>query len=174
MKSSPWVSNIPHSDLSIELISTITYTCQVAIIGHHARIVCALMRLPVLRTYVRQETWTARRNLATIAKSPTIPQTVIEKVVQKYAVGLPNGKVVKAGDYVMIKPQHVMTHDNTGPVISKYVALAFSSISQDYGTFSTDSNRSAQTESTILLSLCSPLTTMSRTAPQKTCPNTPP
>lgn len=47
------------------------------------------------------------------------PQTVIEKIVQKYAVGLPDGKIVKAGDYVMIRPEHVMTHDNTGPVISK-------------------------------------------------------
>lgn len=47
------------------------------------------------------------------------PQTIIEKVVQKYAVGLPDGKFVKAGDYIMIRPQHVMTHDNTGPVISK-------------------------------------------------------
>lgn len=48
-----------------------------------------------------------------------MPQTIIEKVVQKYAVGLPVGKVVKAGDYVMIRPEHVMTHDNTGPVITK-------------------------------------------------------
>ena len=55
-----------------------------------------------------------------------LPQTVIEKVVQKYAVGLPAGKVVKAGDYVMIHPEHVMTHDNTGPVISKYVLVAVS------------------------------------------------
>lgn len=46
-------------------------------------------------------------------------QTIIEKVVQRYAVGLPDGKFVKAGDYIMIRPQHVMTHDNTGPVISK-------------------------------------------------------
>ena len=46
-------------------------------------------------------------------------QTIIEKVVQQYAVGLPDGKFVKAGDYIMIRPQHVMTHDNTGPVISK-------------------------------------------------------
>jgi hypothetical protein len=53
-----------------------------------------------------------------------VPQTVIEKVVQKYAVGLPAGKVVKAGDYVMIRPEHVMTHDNTGPVISKYALFA--------------------------------------------------
>ena len=63
----------------------------------------------------------ARRLLATIA-TPRISQlTVIEKVVQKYAVGLPEGKVVKAGDYVMIRPEHVMTHDNTGPVVSKCV-----------------------------------------------------
>ena len=54
------------------------------------------------------------------ATPTSIPQTIIEKVVQKYAVDLPNGKIVKAGDYVMIRPEHVMTHDNTGPVISKY------------------------------------------------------
>lgn len=53
------------------------------------------------------------------ATASTIPQTIIEKVVQKYAVDVPNGKVVRAGDYVMIRPEHVMTHDNTGPVISK-------------------------------------------------------
>ena len=65
-----------------------------------------------------------RRYYASAAGS-RIPQTVIEKVVQKYAVGLPEGKVVKAGDYVMIKPEHVMTHDNTGPVISKCVLSFF-------------------------------------------------
>ncbi len=60
-----------------------------------------------------------RRRLATVAGQRQVPQTVIEKIVQKHAVGLPVGKVVKAGDYVMIRPEHVMTHDNTGPVISK-------------------------------------------------------
>lgn len=49
------------------------------------------------------------------------PQTFIEKVVQQYAVGLAPGQIVKAGDYVMIRPEHVMSHDNTGPVISKFV-----------------------------------------------------
>jgi homoaconitate hydratase len=65
----------------------------------------------------------ARRTFATVTDDARIPQTVIEKVVQKYAVGLPAGKVVQAGDYVMIRPEHVMTHDNTGPVISKCVTL---------------------------------------------------
>ncbi|KAF8183964.1 homoaconitase [Pholiota molesta] len=62
--------------------------------------------------------------MATVAsEQPRIPQTIIEKVVQKYAVGLPEGKVVKAGDYVMIRPEHVMTHDNTGPVVSKFKSI---------------------------------------------------
>lgn len=64
----------------------------------------------------------SRRLFATLSnEQPRIPQTIIEKVVQKYAVGLPEGKAVKAGDYVMIRPEHVMTHDNTGPVVSKCV-----------------------------------------------------
>ncbi|KAF7330338.1 DUF917-domain-containing protein [Mycena venus] len=32
-------------------------------------------------------------------------------------------RAVKAGDYVMIRPEHVMTHDNTGPVISKFKSI---------------------------------------------------
>jgi homoaconitate hydratase len=69
----------------------------------------------------------ARRQLATVAAEQRrkVPQTAIEKIVQKYAVGLPDGKLVKAGDYVMIRPEHVMTHDNTGPVISKFVGRLF-------------------------------------------------
>jgi homoaconitate hydratase len=60
-----------------------------------------------------------RRTFASVVDVRKPPQTLIEKVVQKYAVGLPEGKAVQAGDYVMICPEHVMTHDNTGPVISK-------------------------------------------------------
>ncbi|EIN09856.1 homoaconitase [Punctularia strigosozonata HHB-11173 SS5] len=64
-----------------------------------------------------------RRTFATVADVRKPPQTIIEKVVQKYAVGLPEGKYVQAGDYVMIRPEHVMTHDNTGPVISKFKSI---------------------------------------------------
>ncbi|KAJ7284652.1 hypothetical protein C8J57DRAFT_1461873 [Mycena rebaudengoi] len=68
--------------------------------------------------------WTRTRCFATaVGAGPRIPQTIIEKVVQKYAVGLPPGRAVKAGDYVMIRPEHVMTHDNTGPVISKFKSI---------------------------------------------------
>jgi len=61
-----------------------------------------------------------------------IPQTVIEKVIQKYAIGLPAGKVVKAGDYVIIRPGHVATCSNTGPVISKYVPVAVPCACQEH------------------------------------------
>jgi homoaconitate hydratase len=75
-----------------------------------------------MRPFVLVRFPAGRRGFATaVGDHARIPQTVIEKVVQKYAVGLPAGKTVKAGDYVMIQPEHVMTHDNTGPVISKYV-----------------------------------------------------
>ena len=129
-----------------------------------------LMRLPVLRIHVRQGTWTARRNLATISKSQTIPQTVIEKVVQKYAVDQPECKVVKAGDYVMIKPEHVMTHDNTGPVISKCVFLISELKSVDL-LLVTDSNRLVHGGFITQLSLSSPLITTFRIVPRKTCPS---
>ena len=76
----------------------------------------------LLLSAIRPTPWAiSRRRLATVAEQRKAPQTVIEKIVQKYAVGLPAGKQVKAGDYVMIRPEHVMTHDNTGPVIGKFV-----------------------------------------------------
>ncbi|KAH9988997.1 hypothetical protein BJV77DRAFT_1145163 [Russula vinacea] len=68
------------------------------------------------------------RRLATVAERQKVPQTAIEKIVQKYAVGLPPGKLVKAGEYLMIRPEHVMTHDNTGPVISKFKSIGATQI----------------------------------------------
>ncbi|KAF9076656.1 homoaconitase [Rhodocollybia butyracea] len=69
-----------------------------------------------------------RTGYATTASPNKVPQSVIEKVVQRYAVGLPPGHTVQAGDYVMIRPEHVMTHDNTGPVISKFKSIGATSI----------------------------------------------
>ena len=51
------------------------------------------------------------------------PQTYIEKVVQRYAVDWDPSVRVRSGDYVSIRPASVMTHDNTGPVISKFRAI---------------------------------------------------
>ena len=50
-------------------------------------------------------------------------QTVIEKIVQTHAVGLPAGHLVRAGDYVTLVPDHVMTHDNTSAVMAKFKGL---------------------------------------------------
>lgn len=50
-------------------------------------------------------------------------QTLIEKIAQKYAVGLSPDHEVHAGDYLSIKPAYVMTHDNTGAVIPKFKSI---------------------------------------------------
>lgn len=50
-------------------------------------------------------------------------QNLTEKIVQKYAVGLPAGKQVFSGDYVSIKPAHCMSHDNSWPVATKFMGL---------------------------------------------------
>jgi len=52
-----------------------------------------------------------------------MPQTLIEKIAQKYAVGLDANHQVHAGDYLSIKPAYVMTHDNTGAVIPKFKSI---------------------------------------------------
>ena len=48
------------------------------------------------------------------------PLTLIEKIATRYAVGLTPAQVVRSGDFVTIRPKHVMTHDNTGAVIPKF------------------------------------------------------
>jgi len=50
-------------------------------------------------------------------------QTLIEKIVEKYAVGLKPGQKVYANDFVLVKPKHIMTHDNTGAVIPKFNSM---------------------------------------------------
>ncbi len=52
-----------------------------------------------------------------------MPQTVIEKITQAHAVGLPAGHVVRANDFVTVRPDHVLTHDNTSAVLGKFKGL---------------------------------------------------
>lgn len=56
-------------------------------------------------------------------KVSQMPQNLIEKIVQKHAVGLEDNQIVKSGDYVSIQPAYVMTHDNTGAVIPKFRSI---------------------------------------------------
>ncbi|MBU1101089.1 MAG: homoaconitase [Bacteroidetes bacterium] len=50
-------------------------------------------------------------------------QNMIEKICQKYAVGLEKGQKVVSGDFISIRPEHIMTHDNTGAVIPKFKGI---------------------------------------------------
>ncbi|KAJ2721580.1 mitochondrial Homoaconitase [Coemansia sp. Benny D115] len=50
-------------------------------------------------------------------------QTLVEKIAQRHAVGLGEGETVRSGDFIAIRPRHVMTHDNTGAVIPKFASI---------------------------------------------------
>ena len=50
-------------------------------------------------------------------------RTLVEKIATAHAVGLRPGQRVSAGDFITIRPTHVMTHDNTSAVISKFQAI---------------------------------------------------
>ncbi|PYL15383.1 MAG: homoaconitase, partial [Verrucomicrobia bacterium] len=54
--------------------------------------------------------------------------TLVEKIAARHADGLAMGTVVRAGDFISIRPRHVMTHDNTGAVIPKFKQIGATAI----------------------------------------------
>lgn len=58
-------------------------------------------------------------------------QNLTEKLVQRYAVGLPATKEVHAGDYVLIRPAHCMSHDNLWPVALKFKGLGATAVADN-------------------------------------------
>ena len=50
-------------------------------------------------------------------------QTMVEKIAQSHMAEGPRGRPVRAGDFLSIRPRHVMTHDNTSPVMKKFKAI---------------------------------------------------
>ncbi|KOS18587.1 Homoaconitase [Escovopsis weberi] len=58
------------------------------------------------------------------------PQTLTEKIVQRYAVGLPEGKLVRSGDYISLAPQYCMTHDNSWPVALKFMSMGATQVNR--------------------------------------------
>ncbi len=50
-------------------------------------------------------------------------QTVVEKIAQAHMAEGPQGRPLRAGDFLSIRPYHVMTHDNTAPVMKKFRAI---------------------------------------------------
>jgi homoaconitate hydratase len=53
-------------------------------------------------------------------------QNLVEKIVQRFAVN--EGRTVRSLDFVAIRPQHVMTHDNTSAVIKKFSSIGAANI----------------------------------------------
>lgn len=53
--------------------------------------------------------------------------TVVEKIAQAHLVEGPD-RPLRAGDFVSIRPRHVLTHDNTAPVIKKFRSIGASTI----------------------------------------------
>lgn len=49
-----------------------------------------------------------------------MPLTLVEKLATRHAEGLCPGESAHSGDFIIIRPRHVMTHDNTGAVIPKF------------------------------------------------------
>ena len=54
-------------------------------------------------------------------------QTIVEKIAQAHLAEGPK-RPLRAGDFVSIRPLHVMTHDNTSAVMSKFKAIGARSI----------------------------------------------
>src|ERR671934_1054361 len=54
--------------------------------------------------------------------------TLVEKIASRHADGLPSDTVVRSGDFISIRPRHVMTHDNTGAVIPKFKQIGATSV----------------------------------------------
>lgn len=65
---------------------------------------------------------------SSLQTSRAVPQTLTEKIVQSYSVGLPKDKFVKSGDYVTISPHRCMTHDNSWPVALKFMSIGASKL----------------------------------------------
>ena len=49
-------------------------------------------------------------------------QTIVEKITLAYMTEGPE-RPLRAGDFVSVKPRHIMTHDNTSAVIKKFKAI---------------------------------------------------
>lgn len=50
-------------------------------------------------------------------------QSLVEKIAERFAVDLAAGHRVHFGDFLSIRPAHVMTHDNTSAVIPKFESM---------------------------------------------------
>jgi homoaconitate hydratase len=49
-------------------------------------------------------------------------QTIVEKIAQSHLAEGPN-RPLRAGDFISIRPKHILTHDNTAAVLKKFKAI---------------------------------------------------
>jgi homoaconitate hydratase len=61
------------------------------------------------------------------SEGPRMSQTVVEKIAQLHMTEGP-GRPLRAGDVVSLRPRHVMTHDNTAAVMSKFRSMGVPTI----------------------------------------------
>jgi homoaconitate hydratase len=57
-----------------------------------------------------------------------MPQTITEKIAQAHMAEGPS-RPLRAGDFLSVRPHHVMTHDNTSAVMSKFKGIGAKKIS---------------------------------------------
>ena len=50
-------------------------------------------------------------------------QNLIEKIAQRFATDLEPGQEIHSGDFIILQPAYVMTHDNTGAVMNKFTSI---------------------------------------------------
>jgi homoaconitate hydratase len=56
-----------------------------------------------------------------------MPQTIVEKIAQNHLAAGPS-RPLRTGDFVSIRPCHVLTHDNTSAVMSKFKSIGATTI----------------------------------------------
>ena len=56
-----------------------------------------------------------------------MPQTMVEKIAQAHMTEGPS-RPLRAGDFLSVRPDRVMTHDNTSAVMSKFKGIGASKV----------------------------------------------
>lgn len=78
-----------------------------------------------------------------------MPQNLVEKIAQAHAAEATAGEV-RSGDFLTVRPAHVMTHDNTGAVIPKFQAIGATRIADpDQPVFTLDHDVQNQGEQNV-------------------------
>ncbi len=77
-------------------------------------------------------------------------QNLIEKIAGHFAVDVDEPSSVKSGDYISIRPLHILTHDNTGAVVPKFKSIGAKKIANPRQVvFALDHGIQDKSESTI-------------------------